>query len=81
MCCVNKRLSLDVHLAEVDVLFGPEVLVPVLCLLPQLPQLLLQVRLVLRDPVHDGTQIRQGVWRSNPVVRGAGRRPEAGTLR
>lgn len=60
------------NLAEGDVLLGPELVVPVLRLLPQVPQLFLELCLILRDVVDDWPQVGQRVWWSNPVMCGAG---------
>lgn len=70
----------DLNLAEGDVLLGPEVVVPVLRLLPQVSQAFLQLRFVLRDVVNDWPQVGERVRWADPVVRGAGDRPEGRPL-
>lgn len=65
-----NKAGLD--LAEGDVLVGPEVLVPVLRVLPQVSETFLQLGLVLGDPEHDWPEVGQRVRWPDPVVSGAG---------
>lgn len=62
----------DPNLAEGDVLVGPEVLVPVLRVLPQVSETFLQLGFVLRDVIHNWPEVGKRVWRPNPVMCGAG---------
>ncbi len=68
------------NLAEGDVLLGPELVVPVLGLLPQVTQTFLQLSLVLGDTVNDWPQVGKRVRWTDPVVCGAGCGPDAGSL-
>lgn len=56
------------HLAKGDILPGPEVMVPVLCVLPQMSEFSLQHCLILRDVVYDRPQVWQFVWWPDPVI-------------
>lgn len=84
LSCVSSYLKLfkklDFNLAEGDVLLGPELVVPVLGLLPQVSQPFLQLRLALGDAVNDRPQVGQRVWWTDPVVCGAGCRSEGRSL-
>lgn len=62
----------NLNLAEGDVLLGPEVVVPVLGLLPQVSQPFLQLCFILGYVVHDRPQVGKRVRWTNPVVCGAG---------
>lgn len=64
------------NLAEVEVLLGPELVVPVLRLLPQVSQPLFQLRLLLRDAVDDRPQVGQRVRGADPVMCRAGLRSQ-----
>lgn len=62
----------DPNLAEGDVLVGPEVLVPVLRVLPQVSETFLQLGFILWDVIHNWPEVGKWVWWPDPVVRGAG---------
>lgn len=62
----------DLNLAEGDVLVGPEVLVPVLGVLPQVSETFLQLGFILWDVIHNWPEVGKWVWWPDPVVRGAG---------
>lgn len=66
------RREMHLNLAEGDVLLGPELVVPVLRLLPQVSQPFLQLCFILRDVVDDWPQVGERVWWTNPVMCGAG---------
>lgn len=76
----RRHAALRGYLAEADVLLGPEVVVPVLGLLPQVSQTSLQLRLVLGDVVNDGPNVGERVRWTDPVVCGAGRWSEGRSL-
>lgn len=59
------------NLAEGDVLVGPEVLVPVFCILPQLSEAFLQLGFILGDVIHNWPEVGKRVWWPNPVMCGA----------
>lgn len=62
----------DLNPAEGDVLLGPEVLVPVLRVLPQVSETFLQLGFVLRDVIHNWPEVGERVRWPNPVMSGAG---------
>lgn len=62
----------DLNLAEGDVLVDPEVVVPVLRVLPQVSETFLQLGFVLRDVIHNCPEVGKRVWWPNPVMCGAG---------
>lgn len=70
----------DLNLAEGDVLVGPEVLVPVLRVLPQVSETFLQLGFVLGDVIHDGPEVGERVRWPDPVMRGAGFWSAGGSL-
>lgn len=55
-------------------------MVPVLCLLPQVSQLFLQLCFLLRDAVDDWSEVGKRVWRTDPVVCGTGFWSDCGSL-
>lgn len=61
-----------VNLAEGKILFAPELVVPVLRLLPQVPKSFFQLRFILGDAVDNWTHVGQRVWWTDPVMGGAG---------
>lgn len=69
-----------VHLAEGHILLAPELVVPVLRLLPQVPKSFLQLRFVLGDAVDDRTHVGERVWWPDPVMSGAGWRSDGRSL-
>lgn len=66
----------DLNLAEGDVLVGPEVLVPVLRVLPQVSETFLQLGFILGDVIHNWPHVGKWVWGADPVMRGAGFRSD-----
>lgn len=70
----------DVNLAEGDVLLGPEVLVPVFRVLPQVPETFLQLGFILGDAINYWPEVGKRVRRPDPVVRGAGSGSESRSL-
>lgn len=68
------------NLAEGDVLVGPEVLVPVFRILPQVSQTFLQLGFILGDAINNRPEVGKRVRRPDPVVRGAGSRSESRSL-
>lgn len=68
------------NLAEGKILLAPELVVPVLRLLPQVSQSFLQLRFVLGDAVDDRAHVGQRVWWADPVVGGAGQRSDGRSL-
>lgn len=68
------------NLAEGKILLGPELMVPVLGLLPQVSESFFQLRFILWDVVHDWTQVGIRVWWTDPVMSGTGHRPDSRSL-
>lgn len=68
------------NLAEGDVLVGPEVLVPVLRILPQVSETFLQLGFILGDVINNRPEVGERVWGSDPVVCGAGSWSESRSL-
>lgn len=68
------------NLAEGQILLAPELVVPVLRLLPQVSKSFFQLRFIFGDAVDDWTHVGKRVWWSDPVMSGAGQRPDGRTL-
>lgn len=68
------------NLAEGDVLVGPEVLVPVFRILPQVSETFLQLGFILGGVINYRPEVGERVRWPDPVVRGAGSWSESRVL-
>lgn len=68
------------NLGEGDILFAPELVIPVLSLLPQVSKPFFQLRFILGDAVDDWTDVGKRVRWSDPVMSGARQRSDGRSL-
>lgn len=75
-----QREKRVVNLAEGKILFAPELVVPVLRLLPQVSKSFFQLRFILGDAIDNWTHVGKRVWWTDPVMGGAGQRSDGRSL-